>query len=286
MSNLVFGNDYKTQLDELNTYLKTFDNNSSFFISVRDNIFYIDFDDYETANTKISNLLDAEIDYVKKKVYLRCNSNNCLHYLLTDEYVSYFTFSNSTTKNLETLADLINKFLAAYRGETVKTDDSSGDYLDYFLYDMFVGEKDKESKPATNHQSTNSTTVNNNRSSAALARKPADSKVYTDELNQLNQYMKTFDNGYYGSFKLEDGYLIETFKSGDYCKAKMTSIEKAVEETPKTKVIIKCKKGETCVYSTFTNSQHSQMSLSQSNDFKTSELINLINNFIAAYNSK
>ncbi len=310
ISNMVFGNEYKAELKELNDYLSKFDNQNYVEISVKDNVLYCLFGDYEDASAKISDIFDAEVDYVKKKVYLRCYSGNCVHYSLTNDYKSYFSFSTSTGKDLEKLTNLINNFLAAYRGKTVKTDVSSDDYLDYFLYDMFVGEEGKESKPATNNQSTNSTTsstlastgesstinnstspkstsiINSTSSNAALVRGSIDSKEYTTALNQLNEYMKTFDKVYYGSFKVDGGYLIGTFKSGDYSKSKISSLDKAVEATPNNKVIIQCKNGEACAFSTFTNSNHSQLSLSQSSSFKTSELIDLINNFLAAYNSK
>lgn len=277
---MTLANDYKVQLDELNEYLSNFDNQNYIEISIKDNVLYCLFGDYEDASAKMSDIFDAEVDYVKKKVYLRCNIGNCVHYSLTNDYKSYISFKTSTGKDLDKLSDLINKFLRAYRGETIKTDDSSDDYLDYFLYDMFVGEEDKESKP-TSPKSTST-----NKSAATLATKSGHSNGYTEPLNKLNDYLKTFDNGYYGTFKVEGEYLIETFKSGDYSKAKMSLIDKAIEITPNNKVIIQCKKEEACVFSTFTNSTHAQMSLSQSSGFKTSELIDLINNFLATYNGK
>ncbi len=108
---------------------------------------------------------------------------------------------------------------------------------------------------------------------------------YQASLKKLNDYLKTFDAGYYGYLEVKDGYLYDRYKSGKYCKVLMTDLDQATEYTINEKVIIKCKTGK-CVFSTYTNSYHEQLSFSQNADFNSKELTTLINNFIADYNNK
>lgn len=104
-------------------------------------------------------------------------------------------------------------------------------------------------------------------------------------LQKVNDFLKTFDNGYYGYLEIIDGYLYDRFPSGKYTKSLMSDLSKAEEETYKRKVRIKCKNDADCVFSTYTDSYHKQLSFSQSSDFNTSELISLLNNLISAYSN-
>ncbi|MCB9032697.1 MAG: hypothetical protein H6553_02555 [Chitinophagales bacterium] len=106
---------------------------------------------------------------------------------------------------------------------------------------------------------------------------------YKTALNKVNKYLKTFDNGYYGYLEVKDGYLYDRFKSGKYSKAKIEDLGKAKEDTPNKKVVINCFSNQDCVYSTYTELYHSQMTFSQTESFNTQELINLLNDFIKAY---
>lgn len=109
-------------------------------------------------------------------------------------------------------------------------------------------------------------------------------KSYQSELKAVNDYLKTFDNGYYGYLEIIDGYLYDRFKNGgNYCKALINNIDVAVEAEAKRKVSLKCKSDDLCVFSTFTSSNHASFSFSQNSDFNTKTLIDLLNNLIAAY---
>jgi len=107
---------------------------------------------------------------------------------------------------------------------------------------------------------------------------------YLTELKKVNDYLKTFDNGYYGYLEIKDGYLYDRFKSGKYNEVLLDKLGKASIETADRKVIIPCKDNVACVFSTYTDSYHKQMSFSQSTDFNTGELITLLDNLISAYN--
>jgi hypothetical protein len=109
---------------------------------------------------------------------------------------------------------------------------------------------------------------------------------YATQLQKVNQYLKTFDNGYYGYMEIKDGYLYDRFPSGKYTKTLISDLANAEEEIYNRKVRIPCKSNNECAYSTYTDSYHNQLSFSQTSDFNTSELITLFNNLLAAYNNK
>ncbi|HRH57632.1 MAG TPA: hypothetical protein PLS10_08275, partial [Chitinophagales bacterium] len=112
------------------------------------------------------------------------------------------------------------------------------------------------------------------------------SQSYKEQLKKVNDYLKTFDNGYYGYLEIKDGYLYDRFPSGKYTKSLMNDLSNAEVETYNQKVRIKCKNDGDCVFSTYTDSYHKQLSFSQSASFNTSELVRLLNDFLDAYNNK
>ncbi|HOU46592.1 MAG TPA: hypothetical protein PLL99_02245, partial [Chitinophagales bacterium] len=97
---------------------------------------------------------------------------------------------------------------------------------------------------------------------------------YQSELKKLNDYLKSFDNGYYGYIEIKDGYLYNRFKDGtNYCKSKMDNLDYAFEKEKNHKIDIICKGNNTCVFSTFTNPNYNSFSFSQNNNFNTTPLI-------------
>lgn len=113
--------------------------------------------------------------------------------------------------------------------------------------------------------------------------KTTSSSNYQDALKKVNNYLKTFDNGYYGYLEIKDGYLYDQFKSGKYAKALINDLDIAQTVETSKKVNLKCKYNEKCVYSTYTDAYHTTLDFSQSANFNTSELENLLNNLLKAY---
>ena len=109
------------------------------------------------------------------------------------------------------------------------------------------------------------------------------SQSYKEELKKVNDFLKTFDNGYYGYLEIKDGYLYDRFASGKYSKSEIKYLGKAYEEDPGKKVSINCIDGRECVFSTYTDSYHGSIGFSQTYSFNTSELITLLDNLIATY---
>lgn len=106
---------------------------------------------------------------------------------------------------------------------------------------------------------------------------------HVDQLKAVNDYLISFSDGYYGYLEVQDGYLYDRFKSGEHSKVLIKDLDKAVSVSDK-KVIIKCKKEEACVFSTYTDSYHKEMSFSQSTSFNTEKLISLLNDLVLALN--
>jgi hypothetical protein len=89
------------------------------------------------------------------------------------------------------------------------------------------------------------------------------SQSYKEELKKVNDFLKTFDNGYYGYLEIKDGFLYDRFPSGKYSKSEIKYLGKAYEEDPGKKVSINCIEGRECVFSTYTDSYHGSIGFSQ-----------------------
>ena len=106
---------------------------------------------------------------------------------------------------------------------------------------------------------------------------------YTATLKKINDFLKTFDDGYYGYLEIKNGVLYDRYKSGKYSKISMSDFSTVTEESSK-KVVINCKNGKECVYSTYTDSYHTTLSFSQTDEFNTSKLIGYFYELKNAYN--
>ena len=110
---------------------------------------------------------------------------------------------------------------------------------------------------------------------------------YKKQLDKLNEYLKTFDNGYYGHFEVSDDYVREIFKSGKYIYFRMEDIEGAEIQEKNNRVILKCKGNNNCI-SSITSlsgpSEYTQFVTTGTYYFK--ELADLLNNFRDAFLGK
>jgi len=65
--------------------------------------------------------------------------------------------------------------------------------------------------------------------------------AYQASLTKLNDFLKTFDNGFYGKLEVKDGYIFTRFKSGSFNQFKMQDMQDAVIDEANHKVLFKCK---------------------------------------------
>ncbi len=112
------------------------------------------------------------------------------------------------------------------------------------------------------------------------------SQTYTEALNKVNDYLKTFDNGYYGYLEISGDYLYDYYQSGKYCKANIYDLSEASVAEASRKVVINCKLASDCIYSTYTNTYHGELPFSATTDFNTSKLVNLLDDVLQAFKTK
>ena len=93
------------------------------------------------------------------------------------------------------------------------------------------------------------------------------SQTYKEQLKAVNDYLKTFDNGYYGYLEIKDGFLYDRFPSGKYSKSEIKYLGNAVALDNEYKISIECTDSKDCVFSTYTDSYHKNISFSQTEYF-------------------
>ncbi len=259
------GQPYKMQLDEVNNYLKTFDNGYYGYLEIKDGYLYDRFKD----GTNYCKAKVTELDYAFEKeknlkVDIACKgSGNCVYSTYTNQNYSSFTFSQSSNFNTSQLISLFNNLIAACNqpGTTKNTESTVN-------FDKYKSNIDIMSSSSSSTES----------SSAG---------GYQTALKKLNDYLKTFDNGYYGYFEVKDGYIYDRFKAGKYNKFKMEDMEGAVMQEQYSRVIFKCKGDNKCISTDWKENGKEEYSQFLSNgSFNYQELAALLNNFRDAYLGK
>lgn len=236
---------YSKELKAINDYLKTFDNGYYGYLEIKDGYLYDRFKDGKNyCKAKLSGLNKAYEKESNRKVELSCKgSDNCLFSTFTNQYYNSFSFSQSTNFNTQELITLLNNLMDAYNNQE---------------------------KPISTTSGTIQPQIGNNSN-------------YQAELKKLNDYLKTFDNGYYGYFEVKDGYIYDRFKAGKYDKFKMEDIEGAVIQAQYSRVIFKCK-SDNCIETDWKeNGREEYIQFTQSGSFSYQELAELLNNFRDAF---
>lgn len=106
----------------------------------------------------------------------------------------------------------------------------------------------------------------------------------TEALLELNKFLSSFDNGYYGNVEIKDGYWFTNFKTGTYCKAKMSDLDVAVVQLTENSVVLKCKGDIKCIFSTWNNEYYAYSHFRTGTDFDKVALAKLINDVLDSYN--
>lgn len=118
----------------------------------------------------------------------------------------------------------------------------------------------------------------------SLSVKNNSSANYQSALKKLNDYLKTFDNGYYGYFEVKNGYIYDRFKAGKYNKFKMEDMEGAVIQEQYSRVIFKCKGDNKCISTDWKeNGKEEYSQFVSGSSYNYQELAILLNNFRDAY---
>ncbi len=160
-----------------------------------------------------------------------------------------------------------------------------GDWNKDVIIDMTFDMKEEKKFIDFKEVNQSNSNIDNIRSSSDTYSSTA--PKYKKQLDKLNEYLKTFDNGYYGHFEVSDDYVREIFKSGKYIYFRMEDIEGAEIQEKNNRVILKCKGNNNCI-SSITSlsgpSEYTQFVTTGTYYFK--ELADLLNNFRDAYLGK
>lgn len=108
---------------------------------------------------------------------------------------------------------------------------------------------------------------------------------YKLQLDKLNNYLKTINDGYYGYFEVNGNDIYLRLQSGKYCKATITDLDKAYPEVENKSVFLKCKNGANCMTATYTSSNTIGIIMSNTTNINTTEFAQLINDFLSAVRS-
>ncbi len=100
-------------------------------------------------------------------------------------------------------------------------------------------------------------------------------------LNELNEYLKTFNNDQYRGIEIADGYLIDSSANNQYSKAKIEDLDIVRLDSDNT-VVITCKNKSNCVYSSITKRQHGYFNFQTTTGKDLLKLQWLLKNLFAA----
>ncbi len=111
------------------------------------------------------------------------------------------------------------------------------------------------------------------------------SQPYKSQLDKINQYLKTFDNGYYGYFEVIGNDVFLRFKAGKYNKYNVNEMDYAQIQEQYNRVILPCKENKKCIYTDWKDGggyeEYTQF-LQNSSAYNFQELKDLLDNFINA----
>ncbi|MCC6515267.1 MAG: hypothetical protein IT275_02830 [Chitinophagales bacterium] len=276
-----FSQNYQAELKKLNDFLKTFDDGYYGYMEIKGGYLYDRFKSGEHCKALLSSLDRAVVAETNRKVELKCKSgNNCVFSTYTNSNHAQMSFSQNTDFNTETLIELLDNLINAYNNKPV--------YATKTAAEKIREQKEKERNKQDNNDDDwededfdelAATVAPKNNNSGKTT-----SKDYKKQLDKLNEYLKTFDNGYYGYFEVKDGYIYDRFKAGKYNKFKMEDMEGAVIQEEYKRVILKCKGTNKCIETDWKpNGKEEYSQFLTNGSFNYKELAGLLNDFKAAY---
>jgi hypothetical protein len=251
----------------VNDFLKTFDNGYYGYLEIKDGYLYDRFPSGKYSKSEIKYLGNAYEAEQNKKVSMDCTGGkDCVYSTYTDSYHKNVGFSQTADFNTSELITLLDNLIAACK----ETDNNS------------ASESAAEKRKAESLKSKNA--IISSSSSSAANTTPGN---YQTALKNLNDYLKTFDNGYYGYFEVKDGYIYDRFKAGKYNKFKMEDMEGAVIQEQYKRVIFKCKGDNKCISTDWKeNGKEDYTQFTTGSAFNYQQLADLLDNFRDAYTGK
>lgn len=110
---------------------------------------------------------------------------------------------------------------------------------------------------------------------------------FTNQLQKLNQYLKTFDNGFYGFVEIVNDTLYVRYKSGKSAYFKMSDISEVSildDYSNSPKVAFMCKDNKKCIGSDFVRpNDNPYLTFQRSGEFDPNELFSLLSSLVKTY---
>ncbi|HNL84751.1 MAG TPA: hypothetical protein PKO18_05910 [Chitinophagales bacterium] len=204
-------NNYQASLNKLNDFLKPMDAEMKKWIEVKDGYIIEHFRGKYTSKAKISDIEGVEKDDKYNVVHLNCkNKSKCVYSDYMQSYYDYFNYNCSSASQMNKVYDLMTEFWYQLTGKKTPVKNNENLYTDYYL---------------DNYKSNS-----NSKTSG-----------YQTSLNKLNEFLKTFDKGFYLKLEVIDGYIFTRFENGYFNQFKMQDMQDAVVDEANHKVLFKCK---------------------------------------------
>lgn len=115
----------------------------------------------------------------------------------------------------------------------------------------------------------------------------ANQDKYSYQLEQLNYFLKDFNDGYYGYIEVVDGYIVIRFRDGNYSKFKIENMAAPEYDTTWDQITWDCKNESLCVETDWNDEgKESGILFSELGSYNMNYLYDLLNSFISAYKRK
>jgi hypothetical protein len=113
------------------------------------------------------------------------------------------------------------------------------------------------------------------------------SPQYEDELQALNEFLKDFDDGFYGYFEVKDGFIYLQFKEGKFSKFKLKDMAEPEVDRTYGQLNWDCKNDAYCVTTDWNEEgKETGILFSDPGSVSLDYLLELLTNFINAYSGK
>lgn len=110
---------------------------------------------------------------------------------------------------------------------------------------------------------------------------------YAIELSKLNVFLEDFDDGYFSKIEVMDDYINISFREGNYSKFRVEDMASPVLDTRWDAVYWDCKNESLCVETDWNeDGKESGILFTETGSSNLEYLMELLNNFINAYNNK
>lgn len=110
---------------------------------------------------------------------------------------------------------------------------------------------------------------------------------YEKELAALNEFLKDFDDGFYGYFEVKDDFITLHFQEGKYSKFKLQDMAAPVVDRKYGQLTWDCKNENYCVTTDWNeNGKETGILFSDPGSGSLDDLSELLTNFISAYCQK